>query len=488
MRSRYRWQILVGILPLLLLTTPFVVDWVAHELRRAAQFRASARSLEEAIAEADRHDPHWRWDALQASLPGVPDEENLYLKIPAVKALCNGLGRRPSGNGHLFDGDPVAPNQLHDAEETAELMAHQSNHTAAVALARNLEKYPRARIRMPMGNHPLSFSMGHQQDIREVAALMKYEVEKLAVENRPGEALPLIRGMINCSEAMGDDPVFVSHLVKNAGRSIATGAVQRLLGLTEPGPELASLLEPLRRAAAGRSLRMGFRGERAYSNAQFDLLDTQPDSARFAMVNSGLDDRARKDQMSPREYRPFFDEDQAACLRAFRLLIDSFDLPLHEQRKCADSLIEQFRRRETPLTSSLLPATVKVIASDQRTVASLECTRIAIACELYRRKHQTWPKSLEDIPKLWLPEIPLDPYDGKPLRYRILPESIRVYTVGEDRLDDADRIEDENHPPVTYYRIEVWNPEKRRLPGPPPRPEELGFPMELTDPTEEPKE
>jgi hypothetical protein len=486
MRSRYRWQILVGILPLLLLTTPFVVDWVAHELRRAAQFRASARSLEEAIAEADRHDPYWRWDALQASLPGVPDEENLYLKIPAVKALCNGLGRRPSGNGHLFDNfeAPVSPNQLYDVEETAELMAHQSNHAAAVALARNLEKYPRARIRMPMGNDPLSFSMGHQTDIREVASLMKYEVEKLAIENRPGEAIHFIRGMINCSEAMGDDPVLISHLVKNAGRSVATGAVERLLGLTEPGPELASLLEPLRRAAAARSLRMGFRGERAYSNGQFALLDTQPDGARLAMV----DDLARQDRLSPREYRPFFDEDRAASLRAFRLLIDSFDLPLHEQRKFADALIKQFRRRETPLTSSLLPVTVKVIASDQRTVASLECARIAVACELYRRKHQAWPKSLEDIPKQWLPEIPLDPYDGKPLRYRILPESIRVYTVGEDGLDDADRIVDELHPPVTYYRIEVWNPEKRRLPGPPPRPEELGFPMELPDANEVPKE
>jgi hypothetical protein len=476
MTTRRRY-ILIGLLPFLLLTTPFVIDWIAHELRRAAQFRASARSLEEAIAEADRLDPNWRWDALQASLPGVPDEENLYLKIPAVKALCNGLGRRPSGNGSLFDGDPVALNQLHDAEETAELMAHQSNYAAAVALARNLEKYPRARLRMPMGNDPLSFSMGHQQDIRAVVVLMKYEVEKLAVENRPGEAIHFIRGMITCSEAMGDDLFLLSHLAKSAYRNIATGAVQRLLGLTEPGPELATLLEPLRRAASSQSLRMGFRGERAYSDAQFGLLDAQPDGVRLAM-DSALDGRARSDRMSLREYRPFFDEDRAATLRTYQLMIDSFKLPIHEQREVAFTLAETSRRRETPLANAIASIPNKLIASEQRSLALLECTRVAIACELFRQRNKRWPKSLEEIPKPWLPEIPLDPYDGKPLRYLILPESIRVYSVGEG----------ENYPPANYRQIEVWNPEKRRLPGPPPKPEELGFPMELPDPNEVPKE
>src|SRR5262245_52643943 len=50
--------------------------------------------------------------------------------------------------------------------------------------------------------------------------------------------------------------------------------------------------------------------------------------------------------------------------------------------------------------------------------AGLRCARVALAAERYRRKYGDWPPSLTDLVPHYLPAVPLDPFDGKPLRYR----------------------------------------------------------------------
>ena len=92
--------------------------------------------------------------------------------------------------------------------------------------------------------------------------------------------------------------------------------------------------------------------------------------------------------------------------------------------------------------------------------ARLRAVRGLIQAELYRRKHGDWPESL--------PDLPLDPYSGKPLLYRkgeclqkfnrldsepphrILPEihsvpAIQVWSVGPDGVDDGGFRPDGSH-------------------------------------------
>lgn len=71
-----------------------------------------------------------------------------------------------------------------------------------------------------------------------------------------------------------------------------------------------------------------------------------------------------------------------------------------------------------------------------------DATLVAIAMELYRRRHGTWPASLNDLTPQWLPKVPLDCYDGKPLRYRLANGQPLVYSVGVDRDDDGGRLPD----------------------------------------------
>ena len=70
--------------------------------------------------------------------------------------------------------------------------------------------------------------------------------------------------------------------------------------------------------------------------------------------------------------------------------------------------------------------------------ARIHCTRVAIAIERYRLAHaNALPGSLAGLMPAYLPEVPLDLFDGQPLRFRKLPKGYVVYSIGRDLTDDG---------------------------------------------------
>lgn len=62
----------------------------------------------------------------------------------------------------------------------------------------------------------------------------------------------------------------------------------------------------------------------------------------------------------------------------------------------------------------------------------------AVALERYRRLSRRYPESLEALVPDLLSEVPVDWFDGKPLRYRLeTPTEFRLWSIGKDGADDA---------------------------------------------------
>src|SRR5262245_40377101 len=66
----------------------------------------------------------------------------------------------------------------------------------------------------------------------------------------------------------------------------------------------------------------------------------------------------------------------------------------------------------------LTPASLKVAEACRRKSEQVRTLMLIVAVERYRLKHKKWPGSLDDLKPGLLKAIPLDPYDGKPLRYK----------------------------------------------------------------------
>lgn len=72
--------------------------------------------------------------------------------------------------------------------------------------------------------------------------------------------------------------------------------------------------------------------------------------------------------------------------------------------------------------------------------ASIRSAIVAVACERFRLKNNQWPKSLDELVLQYLDQVPLDPYSGKPLLFKLLPDGAVVYSVGYDLNDDGGEV------------------------------------------------
>ena len=63
----------------------------------------------------------------------------------------------------------------------------------------------------------------------------------------------------------------------------------------------------------------------------------------------------------------------------------------------------------------------------------MSATRVLFAIKCYKRKTGRLPDALDALVPEYIDKVPLDPYDGRPMRYSR--EKKRVYSIGEDLKD-----------------------------------------------------
>lgn len=119
----------------------------------------------------------------------------------------------------------------------------------------------------------------------------------------------------------------------------------------------------------------------------------------------------------------------------------------------------------------LLASLVKIADACARSRAELRCAIAALAVERYRLTHQQWPDSLKTLVPNFLPQVPVDPYARKPLRFQRLEDGVIIYSVGLDGKDDGGKLDRKNLvAPGTDMVFRLWNVDRRRQPPPPQEP------------------
>ena len=123
------------------------------------------------------------------------------------------------------------------------------------------------------------------------------------------------------------------------------------------------------------------------------------------------------------------------------------------------------------VTRLMLPTLEKLGEAYRRKHAKARCMTVLLALERYRLRKGRWPTTLGELAPDLLPAIPLDPYDGRPLRYRLTGGGVVVYSVGADETDNGGALNRQSDIlPGTDVGFELWDVELRRLPAAPPMP------------------
>lgn len=456
-----RWlrRILVAVLFSLLTTTVWLVG--QREWRR----QTGERDFAAAIAETEQTDPDWRWERLSAARRQPAPGRNGAEVIRRVKEnVPGGWSFTLKSPGWQQYTQPVAPNVRVSDPVIAEARRELTAVIAAVEQARSLKRYPEGHNPIDLTPDVLSTKLGHIDDTRLASDLLRWDVVLAVEDGDTTRAADSILALLHTSRSIGDEPFFISQVVRIALRFVATHSLEWALGQAEfPDPVLAGLQAAWAADAEAPLLLYGARGERATMDVLFgNLADgtLQPGELpgshklSFEVYAWWL-------------YRGRFPRERADFHRWMTRLVEVSRLPIEQQPGALAVLPPPPMDDDHKLARLFIPADEKIATAHWRGVAETRCAVVGLACERYRVKHGKWPEGPNDL-RVELPSgLPLDPLDGQPLRFHRLPDGVVVYSIGPDGVDNGGNISREVPSPGTDVGFRLWDPGLRRRPAPP---------------------
>ncbi len=108
-----------------------------------------------------------------------------------------------------------------------------------------------------------------------------------------------------------------------------------------------------------------------------------------------------------------------------------------------ESDLEQLRKGSYLDETRYLLATIVMPSANplnrivERSIQSRDAVCVAIALELYHRHHGAYPAALNALVPRYLPSVPPDRFDGRPIKYKQLDGKPLLYSIGVDRVDDG---------------------------------------------------
>jgi hypothetical protein len=458
--------------------------------------------LEEAFAEADRLDPGWRLEDLEARrLPFPEPDKNGYFQVQRVKAAMPSghwpewpfpqfvddesyyLATVRSAIDTSLYGDRMATCLL-NAEELRVLRAELARAAEALELARRMPDYPYGRIPVQWTKDYSSTPMGGMQEVRVVADLLRCDARLRAHNNDLEGALHDINAILFASRSLGDDPRLMASLNRMACDSIACGALEKCLACGRVSEKtLADLQREYEREAEFRFYLLGARGERAGCDRQLDNVQNGEISLKefyrmeadlgssylsSASVLSLGEEPPTTFQKNLEFVRKFVNiqDERAKMLRSMNEQVEFGKLPAWEMIRATEEKakgLESVHSSQKGL-SRIFSQSAQI---DARVRASLRIAYTALACERFHLAHGKWPGRVQDLVPQYLSAAPLDPYDDAPLRIVRKGSAIVVYSISQDREDQGGTILDNPLSPGSDNGFVLQDPAQRRRPAKP---------------------
>jgi hypothetical protein len=326
----------------------------------------------------------------------------------------------------------------------------------------------------PKGLHDIEIAlinvmMPHLSVYREIARLLTFDARLAASQGDASRAVANLQAVSALARHAGDPSgMLIGQLVGNAINGLNAYALSQVIA-NWPGvlsdADLRTISQSFsqwRANPAGHDDSINLEGERAMMYDLLQRLDTDDGHGDGRLVNieaMRLVEVINRTSESTRipflSYLPLLSGPIASQVLASRAEMQrAYDdalasaaqiakLPLPEQRA---AWAQAMQRMDDPawrdrhlLAWVLLPALGRMNLIFAMATSQRDAAVAGIALERYRLAHGTYPATLAELVPVYLPSIPLDPWDGKPIKY-LPPDASRptpiLYSVGENQIDN----------------------------------------------------
>ena len=269
----------------------------------------------------------------------------------------------------------------------------------------------------------LDLDTPHHADLRKGARLLQLHALVSMERGDFDGAASLVGDMFCLGRSLRGEPLMTSQYVLFALTSMSKNTLRRMFDKDTPNEDaLCSLQNQIAEILKSEdSMAASLASERCMGVFFLSSLRMQP--GRFGwvhfLVGTSAGDRVN--------YLDGMGQAISVASEPYSVRIQA--LP---KLKEAESTLLKMRQ-----ASILIPSLTAYVLLGARDCARLHLALAAIAAERYRLKHGSLPESLDALVPNFLEAIPMDPFDGKPVRYKRLEKGYCLYSIGENLVDDG---------------------------------------------------
>jgi hypothetical protein len=262
--------------------------------------------------------------------------------------------------------------------------------------------------------------------LREFARLLSAEALQRKRKGDVDGALESCQTILKLCRHMDDEPYLIPFLFQRVIFAIGTRALwdEVLSDADASATAYRTVLAELRAWDIDRAFVRALKGERVITGILFY------DSFRKKLGGCGLF-----------PVSTWIAANQSLTLAFYRQLLPIAQKGVPYDRQKISRLIADFtqktQERNTVLANMHISPVKDLFDQVTETHAFQRVTMTALALRLYRKENGRYPENLQQLVPKYLPSVLIDPYDGKPLRYRKLAKGFKVWSVGGNRKDDG---------------------------------------------------
>ena len=294
-------------------------------------------------------------------------------------------------------------------------------------------------------HYPLDFSKGfglslpHLAKVRESVRLLQIEALVAAEDGDTNRALNAVAAALAVANSLRQEPVPISQLVRIACHGITLEAVKSMMGkISFSDEELVRLGGMVQAAEDPGAFTRAVAGERVLALTAFDhpeqILGEIPEVQSFGPAGvaaaAGLMRITGTADADRRRYLNYMDDIVTASQKPLWQAIPRME-ETGQRLQTERSWLPSF-------TDTMLPAFTRIGQAFARDAASIAAVETIVAVERYRLANgSAVPGQVQDLVPAYLSAVPVDPFDGNPLRYHHDETGYAIYSVSEDLSDDG---------------------------------------------------
>lgn len=393
-------------------------------------------------------------EQLDAWYPAVRAEDNAGLELLGVLKTLKELPREQDQYLPVIGTSKGA-----NLWEEGVALLPESEAAMRAYLTENAEPISRlhAALEKTACRYPVDFKLGMRANLEHLAQVRQvgrnFLLESLQSSLTGDTALTTrdICDMLRTAATLREEPMLIDQLVRVAivGMSHA-GLAHAASHVSLAEPDLTVLQGVLREARSPQAFKRALAGEMCGMTAALQDYGTIAEAFGQDHNDSVLKELGAQFGVGP-AFLPqvlalgaigigLRDVNVGYLVRAYHLALRQAEEPFPQRidaMHAVERQVQAYPALSGIAAQNTLPSLLRAVDAFAREEAYFRIMETAVAIERFRGQNGALPKQLEELVPAFVEAVPQDPFDGKPLRYRLEERGYTLYSVERDREDDG---------------------------------------------------